>query len=140
MTTTDQTTKKALWVPGWYELDQSVAVGQNERLWFYLDPPDSNSSALEGESYDFVFFNQLSTVANCQIRVASVLSIDHPTLGSIERIDTDGLDYVFQLDGGERITVNAEEQPGKAYEGYQEVVDWSVMVLLGDVSEPVVDT
>lgn len=135
MKATEHSTRTALWVPGWYELDQPLCVGENGRLWFYQKPPRDLPDV---ESYDFVFFNQLSASANCQVRTAEVLSIEHPVLGNLARIDTDGLDYVFHPVDGVPIVVNAEEDPGCSNEN-AEILDWSVSVRLGDVSEPVVD-
>ncbi len=123
-------------MPGWYELDQPLSVGESGRLWFYQDPPRDLPSV---ESYDFVFFNQLSAAANCQVRTANVLSIEHAVLGRVARIDTSGLDYVFHLVEGDSIVVNAEEDPGRAYDGPAEITDWSMVVHLSDVSDPLVD-
>ncbi len=136
MTTTEQTTKSALWVPGWYELDQPLSVGSHDRFWFYQNPP---VDLLQAESFDFVFFNQTNSAANCQVRNATIRSIEHPTLGKIQKIDTDGLDYVFYPESGEEIIVNAEERPGVAYYESSQITDWSVSVTLENVSEPVSD-
>lgn len=136
MATTDQKTWTALWTPGWYELDQPLAVGQSDRFWFYRQAP---ADLPDVESYELVFFNQLSAVANCQVRTAQVESIEHPDLGSLARIDTDGLDYVFITAGGDRIVVNAEENPGTIFENplsLPSIDDWSVSVVLGAISEP----
>lgn len=123
-------------MPGWYELDQPLSVGKSGRLWFYQNPPMDLPCV---ESYDFVFFNQLSAAANCQVRTANVLSIEHALLGAMTRIDTQGLDYVFHPVDGDSIIVNAEEDPGRAYEGPEDITDWSLVVQLSDVSNPLVD-
>lgn len=136
METTQQKTKKALWVPGWYELDQPLTVGSTDRLWFYQHPPTDLPNV---EYYDFVFFNQLSAAANCQVRTARIVSIEHPVLGPLQKIDTDGLDYIFYPAEGESIVVNAEEEPGRVYNETIDVDDWCVSVLLSEVSEPVAD-
>jgi hypothetical protein len=137
MTTTQQSTKRALWVPGWYELDQPLTTGESGRLWFYQNPPLDVPNV---ESYDFVFFNQLSAAANCQVRTATIVSIEHPVLGPVRQIETSGLDYVFHPVEGVPIVVNAEEDPGQIYELPLEIKDWSVTVVLTDVSDPLVDT
>ncbi len=137
MTTTRQKTWNALWVPGWYELDQALAVGEERRFWFYQQPP---SDLPKVESCDFVFFNQLNAAANCQVRTARVTGIRHPILGELERVDTDGLDYHFQPVGGEAIRVNAEEDPGSVFDApgdMPSIDDWSVAVELADVSQPI---
>lgn len=129
-------THKALWTPGWYELDQSLVVGQNQRFWFFQTAPSLNSD----EPIDFVFFNQMASTANAQVRYARVLDIEHPDLGPLQRIDTDGLDYIFYPTEGPEVVVNAEEEPGSVYDNDDiEIADWSVLVTLADVSEPVAD-
>ena len=133
METTDRSLMTALWTPGWYELDQSLAVGDTGQFWFFQNPPQD----LPGiERVDFVFFNQLSSAANCQVRTARILSMDHNALGKVNRVDTGGLDYIFTLDQGEEIVVNAEEDPGAVYNRDERVDDWSLRVQLVDVSEP----
>ena len=136
MTITEQSTRRALWVPGWYELDQPLVLGSHERLWFYQDPPNDLPNV---ESYDFVFFNQLSAAASCQVRFASIVSIEHPALGPLRQVETDGLDYIFHPVDGPAIVVNAEENPGLVSNGSSPIRDWSVSVTLSGVSEPVVD-
>jgi hypothetical protein len=61
VTTTRQKTWNALWVPAWYELDQSLVAGESADFWFYQQPPSDYPGV---ESYDFVFFNQLNAAAN----------------------------------------------------------------------------
>ncbi len=136
MTTTEQTTKRALWIPGWYELDQPLFVADSQRLWFYQQPPAEVACA---ENIDFVFFNQLSAAANCQVRIGNVLSIRHPELGELTGIETDGLDYTFRPVDRDPILVNAEEDPGRPYDSSCEIEDWTVEVILSEVSEPIVD-
>ena len=63
----------------------------------------------------------------------------HRELGELLKIDTDGLDYIFFPAGSEEIVVNAEEEPGSTYDSDLEVSDWSVLVKLAEVSEPVAD-
>lgn len=134
---TIKVTHKALWTPGWYELDQSLVVGQRQRFWFFQNPPsDSNRD----EPIDFVFFNQMASSANSQVRYARVLDIVHPELGPLQRVDTDGLDYIFYPVEGMEVVVNAEEDPGSIYDEEDlKITDWSVTVTLADVSEQVAD-
>lgn len=46
-----------------------------------------------------------------------IVAIRHPELGEIRKIDTRGLDYTITLADGTALLVNAEEDPGKLYEG-----------------------
>lgn len=130
---TEQMTQTALWMPGWYELDQPIIVGETSRFWFFQNPP---SDYPDVESFDFVFFNQLSSASNCQVREARIVGISHPQLGEIQRIDTDGLDYIFCKADGSELIVNAEEDPGTVYDVPVEVENWAINVCLTDVSDP----
>ena len=94
----------------------------------------------QDEPIDFVFFNQMASSTNSQVRYARVLDIEHPELGPLQRIDTDGLDYIFYPIEGAEVVVNAEEEPGAVYDNDDlEIADWSVLVTLADVSEPVAE-
>ena len=127
----------ALWVPGWYELDQTLALDERQKLWFFQSPPEEIFNG--GTTPDFVFFNQLDSTTNCQVRFAKVVEMVHPQLGPLARIDTDGCDYLFFPVDGEEIVVNAEEDPGKTYDEKLKVEHWTVNVTLEEVSEPIVD-
>jgi hypothetical protein len=124
--------KSALWVPGWFERDQSIEVGQSDMFWFFVDPP-LELAALQPA--DLVFYYQ-SASAPRQARRATVAAIDHITLGPIQKVDTAGLDYRFRLAGGDELVVNAEERPGSTAAGAPAVRDWTLRVTLTDVSEP----
>lgn len=127
----------ATWIPGWYELDQTLALGERQKVWFFQTPPDE--VAAEGPTPDFIFFNQLDSTTNCQVRFAKVVEMVHPTLGPLAKIDTDGCDYIFFPVDGEEVVVNAEEDPGNTYDENLNIDQWTVFVKLEDVSEPVVD-
>ena len=128
--------KTALWTPGWYEMDQTLVVGERRRFWFFQESPPYESQSASRQDFELVFFNQLDSSANCQVRFAKILEIKHEKLGLMSRIDTDGLDYIFTPIDGEKIIVNAEEEPGTTYDDDLEIDDWSVAVLLCEVSEP----
>ena len=127
----------ALWTPGWYELDQTLTPGERQKFWFFQNPPEE-CQAMAGD-LDFVFYNQLDSTQNCIVRYAKIVEIQHQELGELLRVDTDGLDYIFFPANSEEIVVNAEEEPGSTYDNDLEVADWSVIVKLVEVSEPVAD-
>lgn len=128
-------TQNALWTPGWYELDQTLMIGERQKFWFFQNPPVESQSS--GQDFDFVFYNQSDSGKNCCVRYAKILEMRHPEIGQLLRVDTDGLDYIFFPIEGEEIVVNAEENPGSTSETKVQVADWSVFVVLTDVSEPV---
>ena len=127
----------ALWVPGWYELDQTLVLGENQKLWFFQTPPED--IVTDETTPDFIFFNQLDSTTNCQVRSARVIEMVHPQIGPLARIDTDGCDYLFFPIDGEEIVVNAEEEPGQVYDENIKIDQWMVHVTLEDVSDPIVD-
>lgn len=125
----------ALWTPGWYELDQTLVLGERQKFWFFQTPPEECLKITA--DLDLVFYNQLDSSKNCNVRYAKIVEMTHPQLGELLRVDTDGLDYIFFPVGGEEIVVNAEEEPGTTYDEGPEVSDWSVLVKLTEISEPV---
>ena len=128
-------TQKAIWTPSWYEMDQSLSVGIKQKFWFFQDKP----SQIVDEEVDYVFFNQLDSEVNSVVRFAEIVEIYHETLGTLARVDTDGLDYIFVPIEGSEIFVNAEEEPGNAYDSEFEIEDWTLLVTLQNVSEPICD-
>lgn len=142
--------KRALWKPHWYKLDQPIGLGQFSRFAFERE---STATTPWGDPYDYTFYNRtfsnkrtwsnegiLSDEELPQYRFARVLEIVHPVLGSLERVDTGGLDYIFYPLEGAELVVNAEEEPGVAYDDDRAIQDWELSVTLDDVSEPVGET
>lgn len=142
---TETTLQTAIWTPGWYELDQSLMLGERQKFWFYHHTPGIENAApmIEASNpnadFDLVFYNQLDSSKNCMVRYAKIVEMFHPELGPLKQIDTDGLDYLFVPLEGKEIVVNAEEEPGTTYDAELNVTDWSVYVKLADVSDPLVD-
>ncbi len=138
MATKNKVTHTAIWKPGWYELDQTLVLGERQKFWFFQDPP--HCLITDQSQADLVFFNQMSSLANCQVRYARIEEMKHPKLGALQRIDTDGLDYLFVPIHGAEVVVNAEEDPGHTYHSELDIDDWTVFVKLSEVSEPVSET
>ncbi len=136
MSNSDQ--QVAIWTPGWYELDQTLVLGQRQKFWFFDSVPDSTVRS-NGDETKLVFFNKSDTSENCVARFARIDEMHHAQLGAILRVDTEGLDYIFFPVEGEEVIVNAEEEPGRAYDFGQPISDWSIHVKLSDVSQPIVD-
>jgi hypothetical protein len=135
LSTPIQIVRRALWKPNWFKLDQSIRTGQFGQFAFFENSKDV--LVAEGELYDFTFFNQLKSGSERpEFRNARILEINHPSLGSIERIDTLGVDYVFYPTNGLELIVNAEEEPGVIYDCELQVEQWSLTVSVGDISEP----
>ncbi len=97
------------WTPQWYELDQSIVVGDVD--WFYLS--EDNLS----------FANGLAGNDDCEVK-AKISKITHPELGNVKGIITIGLDYSIYLSDGNSIIVNAEESPGDFEDSKYIVDEW----------------
>jgi hypothetical protein len=108
----------AAWIPGWYELDQPLEVGAEGEFIFWRVVPD-----YLGNSKDLVFYNTLWHERNGVFGTGKISEIRHPQLGNIRKIDTRGLGYTITLLDGTEFLVNAEEEPGKMFEG--EPGDWT---------------
>jgi hypothetical protein len=122
----DMTTERAIWYPFWYELDQSIAVGQVANFDFFKMPPEYVVSDGLPVFYHGDWQEKCRPLYYTHRR--RILKIHHPELGPINRIDTQGLDYTFTLEGGQVILVEAEEDPGLVYGRPERVQDWRVFV------------
>lgn len=103
--------KKATWIPGWYELDPPLKVGNTDDFVFWRDVPEY----LQGYE-SLVIYNTLWKPQDAQVANGTISKIYHEDFGSIKKVDTRGLDYTITLENGKEYSVNAEEDPGKLYE------------------------
>lgn len=131
-----ESSKTAIWIPAWHELDQSLMVGLRQKYYFFDQLPAEFATG----DCDLMFFNGLAPGSNCDIRFAKVTSIVHPTLGEILRVDTMGLDYILYPADGEEVVLDAEENPGSVLSGLDDpIAAWTLQVLLEEVSQPIAD-
>ena len=73
-------------------------------------------------------------------RRCTVAAVAHQSLGSLTRVGTDRFGvYEFELAGRTVLEVEAEEGPGRCWNPEIEIQDWSVLVALTDLSEPLTD-
>jgi len=96
---------KCIYKFAWYELDQAIYVGEESEFYFF-----KNSSP-------YCFYNGLLKNGKYELKRCLIKEISHPDLGSIQEINTEGLDYTITLTNGESLKVEAEESPGEVY-GY----------------------
>lgn len=114
---------KVKWEPAWYELDQSVVVGDIDL--FYLS---------KDKRY---FSNGLMRNDDCEIR-AEITDISHPELGEVKGIIAIGLCYTIYLSDGNEILVEAEEDPSRIVDckyAIKEVREWSFDVQIRMIEE-----
>jgi hypothetical protein len=118
--------KRVAWIPGWYELDQPLEVGIDDEFVFWRVIPDYPDC-----SDCLVFYNTLWNEGDGIFASGKIVAIRHPELGDIRKIETRGLDYTVTLTDGKELLANAEEDPGRLYEG--EPGNWveSKRVILG---------
>ncbi|GAA3738258.1 hypothetical protein GCM10022225_21520 [Plantactinospora mayteni] len=128
-------TSLALWDPGWYDLDQPLKVGRQDRFAFH--------HGIVSPGYDLVFANGLGT--NWDYRSATVETIEHPEFGLLDEVDTTtGFgEYTFRLQDGRWVTVEAEESPGAVNAASPDFPvdasragssDWALVVVLSGVT------
>ena len=86
------------WKANWYELDQTIVVGDTD--YFYITEDNS------------LFASALDSKKSVRVVKAKIQKIMHPELGDIKGIITLGLSYKIYLGDGNEITVDAEERPG----------------------------
>ncbi len=108
------------WEPQWYELDQSIVVGDVD--FFYLAKDNH------------YFANGFADNKDCEVK-AKILNIRHSELGDVKGIITIGLSYTIYLGDGSVITVNAEEAPGEIENSKLVVTDWTFIVQISLIEQ-----
>ena len=111
------------WTAAWYELDQTIIVGDKAR--FYLSSDENNHS----------FFNELYQSNSFIQKKLEVIRISHPVFGDVRGIVAIGLDYTIYLIDGTVLEVNAEEQPGQIYNSSLVIDDWTFEVEVNVLDE-----
>jgi hypothetical protein len=108
--------KKHVWKAQWYMLDQSIWVGQLTEFWL--------------EKNNILFFTG-SINDEHDIIKGKILSITHPKLGAVQKIDTSGLLYKITLENGSLVTVDSEESPGSIeWPDNLKIDNWEFEVLI----------
>lgn len=111
---------KIIWKPFWYELDQSIVVGDIDYFYLTKDKSTFSMDSISEDDYEIK---------------AEILEIKNKSLRSINGIITIGLDYKVYLQNGDIIQVNAEEAPGKI-SGFQYTVEeWNFEVTIKVIEE-----
>lgn len=126
----DMTNVRATWAPYWYELDTPIAVGDHGEFAFDAGPASAGK---------LVFSNGPWEPERSIKRAATIISITHPTLGAINRVETKGLTYRVVLSDETEFLVEAEERELGAIISVSDkrrahlestVPDWSLEVVL----------
>ena len=128
----------AVWCPGWYDLDQELAVGKRETLRFAISPGE-NDVAETGRRHavtpDAVLYSGLAGDDLWFILDAEVLEMTNSHVGPINSIASNGHEYVLQLGTGCELVLNCEEHPGATWDAHSQTWeletqshDWTVVV------------
>lgn len=99
-------TVRGWWDPGWYNLDQSVKVGQRDTFAFLRAAPPPG--------YDVVLANDVGTPGYTWDHwSATVESMEHHHFGVVVEVDARPFgQYTFTFGDGRWVTIEAEEGPG----------------------------
>jgi hypothetical protein len=127
------------WVPGWYELDPWLEEGLTGDFAFWLVVPEH----LRG-SEALVLYNDLWRPEDAVFARGTIATIEHPELGVVRVVDTQGLDYTLHLADGTELLVNAEEEPGRLWErvggkwvdSTRVVTNWRFAIRFASLAEP----
>ena len=118
----------AAWVPGWYNLDQSIVVGETDDFVLFAELPDLPEIEWLERRPDLVFFNTLMHPGEWVRRRLQVISIRHHQLGDLAAIRTDRFGVYEFTAAGRTYEVEAEEGPGICYDNSIGISDWGVLV------------
>ncbi|WP_303790054.1 hypothetical protein [Ruminococcus flavefaciens] len=110
------------WTAAWYELDQTVIVG--DKALFYLSIDEKS-----------ILFNDLYQSNSFIRKRLEIMRITHPVLGNVNGIVTIGQDYSFYLADGTMLEANSEEQPGRIYDFFVVIDDWTFDVEVNVLDE-----
>ena len=111
----------AIWVPAWFELDQSVVVNDRDVFFFEMTANPLRFSNFTG---DVPIFEAEATV----------VEIRHEVFGELRAILAEGLDYELIKADGSRIRIDAEQDPGRVYETEEILAPLQFTIELADVS------
>lgn len=110
----------AIWIPAWYELDQSVVLNDRDIFFFEMSANPLRFSNFAGDQPVFE-------------AEATVVGIRHEVFGELRAILAEGLDYALIRTDGTRIRVEAEETPGLVYETGETLEPAQFLIDLADV-------
>lgn len=115
----------ALYHLRFFELDQSIAVGERKNFSFFTDPYFSEVTSLDfvPEGMLLVFYNSLGYDKKKLVLDCTVRRIHHLEIGEVREINTNGFDYCIET-LTDTIRVDAEEQAGEVWEGGSQPSGW----------------
>jgi hypothetical protein len=131
---------RAWWDPGWYNLDQSLEVGQRATFVFLRAEPPPDHDVVLANDVGIPGYDRYSWSATIE-------SIDHHRFGSVVEVDTRLFgQYTFTFGDDRWVTIEAEERPGSVNDASRDFpVDdcdpawasnsgWALTVVVSDVA------
>ena len=116
----------AIWIPAWYELDQSIVLHDRDVFSFRVKRNQDDAS-------------EPLLLANCLDdqplfeAAATVRRIEHSSFGELRAILAEGLDYSLITSDGTCIRIEAEESPGYVYSREETLKDTEFYVDLDNL-------
>lgn len=108
--------ERAAWDPGFYCLDQPIAVGLTDEFAFYRVVRDFHR---DRGPEKLVFYNSVWHSADVMLAHGTIKAILHPDLGQILEVDTSD-DYLIRLVDGTTLRVDSEEGAGNVDDAWTE--------------------
>ena len=104
----------AAWDPGWFDCDQSIAVGLEGDFVFWRVVPEH----LRGPE-TLVFFNAgWDRFEEMLVARGTITAIRHPGLGEVREVDTSGDNYRVYLADGTTFDVDQEQDAGSVVDAW----------------------
>jgi hypothetical protein len=123
---------RSLWKPFWYELDQTIVVGDRD-VFFFESEPALAVAQQEGASDAALVFANGGASENDWGAMATIRSIGHGIFGPLRAVLTEGLDYTVVPDGRAPFAIEAEETPGLVYHLNHVLDDQRFLVVVQDI-------
>jgi len=102
--------ERAAWDPGFYCLDQPIAVGVTDEFAFWRVVRDFHR---DRGPEKLVFYNTVWHSTDVMLAHGTIKAILHPDLGQILEVDTSG-DYLIRLVDGTTLRVTASSGRGRS--------------------------
>jgi hypothetical protein len=108
--------ERVAWDPGWFDFDQSIAVGRADDFDFRREVPE----CCRGRGLERLMFHNCGRGDPGQIVAArgTITAIWHRELGAIREVDTSGDSYRISLFDGTNLNVDQEETPGRVTDAW----------------------
>ncbi len=106
--------ERAAWDPGWFDCDQSIAVGLTDEFAFWRRVPDH----LRGPE-ELVFYQRgWDAAQDIVLATGTITALVHPELADLRAVVIGGANYRFHLADGTSFDVDQEQDPGSVCDAW----------------------